>query len=55
MNEILLEFHELKEIANYLKIAVRKGNTTSPKIQAVVSLMESGRNPVCKISVEEKK
>ena len=54
MTEIILEFHEIKRIHDYLNISSKKNDTTTPKIKSIIHSMEQSKNPVCKIIVEEK-
>ena len=53
---IILEFHELQRIHDYLKISSRKKDDTLLKIKSIIMQMQDSKNrrPVCKITVDEK-
>ncbi len=53
MTGIILEFHELKRIYDYLKITSKKNDATLPKIKPVTHSMVQSKNPPCKIIAEE--
>ena len=51
----ILEFDELKRIADYLELSSKKDDTTLPKIKSIIQHMQDSKHhhPVCKITVEE--